>query len=354
MALKILKKPAKKAKWVEHTAISVTQGDYTFYLFSIRASDLWNLTEINKRSEDKDEGYQRALSNARVRTIAKYVQNGGMLAGAIVVSFDEGSFSDDTDKLRLPNRDNVGWVIDGQHRLAGAHEASKNGKDLMLPVIAFLELSIDRQVELFITINREARGVPASLYIDLLKDLPKKKSERELADERVADIARSLDRDELSPFSQKIIFTRNAKAGEISLNNFARILRPHISRPGGTISLFTTTEQEGAVNNYYKALVVSFPKAFKKDVPIFFMTVGFGAVWRAFPYVFSLTQTRYKSFSVASIAKIFAEIADFDFNKWAQAGSGSGAEISAGDDLIAALEEAFADADGGFVALKLD
>jgi hypothetical protein len=163
-----------------------------------------------------------------------------------------------------------------------------------------------------------------------------------------------LDRDELSPFNQKIIFTRNAKAGEISLNNFARILRPHISRPGGTISLFTATEQEGAVNNYYKALVVAFPKAFKKNPPIFFMTVGFGAVWRAFPYVFNLTQSRYKNFSVASISKVFLEVNDFDFDKWSQAGSGSGAEISAGDDLIAALEEAYADDEGGFVALKLE
>jgi hypothetical protein len=74
--------------------------------------------------------------------------------------------------------------------------------------------------------------VPASLYIDLLKDLPKQKSEKELTDERIADIARALDRDELSPFNQKIIFTRTAHAGEISLNNFARVLRPHISRPG--------------------------------------------------------------------------------------------------------------------------
>ena len=58
-------------------------------------------------------------------------------------------------------------MIDGQHRLAGAHEAVALGTDLVLPVIGFLDLSIEKQVELFITINKEARGVPASLYIDL-------------------------------------------------------------------------------------------------------------------------------------------------------------------------------------------
>lgn len=335
-------------------ALAVKQGGFSFYLFSLPASKLWQMVQINRRSEDKDEGYQRALSEARVRNIAKYLQGGRMLAGAIVVSFDEGKFDKAMSKLRFPNKKDIGWVIDGQHRLAGAHEAVGNGIDLTLPIIGFLGLSLEKQIELFITINKEARGVPASLYIDLLKDLPKQKTERELADERIADIARGLDADELSPFNQRIIFTRTAKAGEISLNNFARILRPHISRPGGTISLFTPKEQQGAITNYYKALQAAFPGAFKKHPPIFFRTIGFGAVWRAFPYVFNLTQGRFKSFSVAAITKIFQAIGDFEFQKWAEAGSGSAAEIAAGDDLIAALEEAYTDQEGGFVALKLD
>jgi DGQHR domain-containing protein len=249
----------KLAKSIAVDAIPVQQGKFTFYLFSMPASTLWRVTEINQRSEDKREGYQRALSDARVRNISKYIQTGGMLAGSIVVSFDKGTFDSANRKLRIPNQESVGWVIDGQHRLAGAYEASEKGTDLTLPIIAFLELSIDKQIELFITINKEARGVPASLYIDLLRELPKKKTERELTDERIADIARALDDDELSPFHQKIIFTRNARAGEISLNNFARILRPHIARPAGTISLFTPITQEGAITNYYKALVVSGP-----------------------------------------------------------------------------------------------
>lgn len=354
MAKKAKNAKKKPNKYLTLEAIPVAQGKFLFYLCSLPASTLWRITQINKRSEDKREGYQRALSEARPRNIAKYIQAGGMLAGCVVVSFDKGDFDDANQHLRLPDEENIGWIIDGQHRLAGAYEASLKGVDLTLPIIAFLSLSLERQIELFITINKEAKGVPASLYIDLLKDLPKKKTERELTDERISDIARGLDRDELSPFNQKIIFTRNARAGEISLNNFARVLRPHISRPAGTISLYTPTEQEGAINNYYKALTAAFPSAFKKDVSIFFRTIGFGAVWRAFPYVFNLTQSRYKTFSVAAIAKTFSEIHDFDFEKWSEGGGGSAAEITAGEDLIAALEGAYANDEGGFIALKLD
>lgn len=342
-----------KAARVAFDAIPVKQGNLTLYLTAIKASVLWRLTQINRRSEDKEEGYQRAISNSRVRAVSKYISSGGVLPGSIVVSFDSGRYSASTRKLRLPDLKNIGWIIDGQHRLAGAKEASAKGADLLLPVIALLELPLERQIELFVTINKEARGVPASLYIDLLDSLPKKKTERELTDERIADIARGLDRDELSPFHQRIIFTRNAHAGEISLNNFARILRPHIARPAGTISLYTPHEQEGAVNNYYKALKASFPKPFKKDNSIFYRTLGFGAVFRAFPLVFNLANSRHNAFSVSAITKVFAEVPDFDFDKWDQAGTGSAAEIAAGEDFITAINDAFTD-DGGATALKLD
>src|SRR5262249_23149943 len=86
--------------------IPVAQGTFNFFLFSIQASKLWTMTQINQRSEDKDEGYQRALSIARVRNIAKYIQSGGMLAGSIVVSFDKGSFDKTHQKLRLPDQKN--------------------------------------------------------------------------------------------------------------------------------------------------------------------------------------------------------------------------------------------------------
>ena len=343
-----------RRKLISIDALQVKQGANLFYVLALPASVLFRITEINQRSEDKTEGYQRALSLSRVKNIARYIKSGGLLPGSIVATFEKGSYDEAARKLKISDISKAGWIIDGQHRLAGAHEASKNGgTDILLPLIAFLDLSADKQIELFITINREAKGVPASLYIDLLKELPKKKSLKELTDERIADIARGLDRDELSPFHQRIIFTTTASAGDISLNNFARVLRPHVARPNGVISLFNPTEQEGAINNYYRALMATFPSAFKKPPSIFFRTVGFGAAFRAFPLVFSYTNTMYKSFSVASICKVLAEVSDYDFENWTQMGSGSGAEISAGDDFSAAIEDALTKS-GASTKLKLD
>jgi DGQHR domain-containing protein len=333
-------------------AIPVQQGQHVFYLFTMPASKLFRLLQINQRSEDKREGYQRILSPSRVKSIERYIVAGRRVPGAIIAAFDQGSFDPDARILTLPKDENAGWVVDGQHRLVGAFQASEEGSDIWLPTVGLLGASLPDQIELFVTINREARGVPASLYIDLLKDLPRLKTEREIIEERVADIARRLNNEELSPFSQRIIFTRTAKAGEISLVNFARIFRPLLDRTSGTLGIYTELEQEGAITNYYKALSVAYPEAWRRE--IFFRTIGFGGVWRAFPLIFTLTNSRFKGFTVSAIAKIFSGIRDFDFEGWGQLGTGSAAEIQAGNDLIARIRDAYSSEDSPSVVLKLN
>lgn len=338
----------------ELKAIKVEQAGGSFYLFSLAASVLFNLVEINQRAEGKEEGYQRVLSPGRVKSVSRYIINGGLIPGSIIVSFNDLKFDEKNSVVTLPSADEPGWVIDGQHRLAGAFEAAKDGVDINLSVAAFEGASFDEQVELFITINKEAKNVPSSLYLDLLKQLPKKKTEKEALEERITDIARSLNSDEQSPFFQRIIFTKTARAGEISLTNFARVMRPLFNKAGGTLSPYTQTEQVRVIDNYYKALQTAFPQYWKNDNPLFLRTIGFGAVWRVFPFVFTTALSSYKASNVASFVQILKEIAGFNFENWSQYGSGSAAEISAGDDLLTMLQDAFSDDGHGSVGLKLD
>jgi DGQHR domain-containing protein len=345
---------SKRPKTIRISAVPIAQGSQTFYLFKMKASLLWDLTQINRRSEDKTEGYQRALSPSRVKSIARFIASNGLIPGSIIVSFDKGEFSNASGVLSLPNKRNIGWIIDGQHRMAGANEAAAKGVDPELPVVAFLKLKLEKQIALFVTINKEARSVPASLYIDLLKQLPHKKTEKELTDERIADITRDLDADEESPFHQRIAFTRQAGKGEISLVNFARVLRPHLARQAGVLGLYTQVEQEGVINNYYRAIKLTFPAHFKGESPVFFRTIGFGAAWRAFPLAFNLANSKFHSVSVASFTKVFSAIRGFNFEAWEQLGTGTAAEIQAGDDLVTELQEAFTEGGEKPIALKLE
>ena len=209
-----------KKKVITVSCLKVKQGKSDIYALKISAKTLWKIVQINARDPDKDQGYQRVLSPSRVRSIARYIDAGNCIPTSILIAFEKATVVDNGDFINLVIDDvpNSGWVIDGQHRLAGAHQATK---DIELPVVAFVGLDIEEQIKQFITINKEAKGVPASLYYDLLSHLPIK-SASERAKDRAADIATELRNDEESPFFARIVITTTPIKGELSLNNFVK------------------------------------------------------------------------------------------------------------------------------------
>lgn len=357
MAKKIIKRSVKKTPkkirrrlHYKYPCIEVEQGEHKFYLFEAPTSDLWNILEINTRIEDKDEGYQRVLSPSRVRAISRFVQNKNPIPLSVLVTFDDAKISEDGKFITIPAKEDAGWVIDGQHRLAGAHESETN---ISLPVVAFVGLSVKDQIRHFVTINKEAKGVPTSLYYDLLKHIPEKKNVTEVAKERAADIADQLKRDEESPFFERIVVITSPRKGEISLNNFVRKVYPLIQEGKGTFHIFTQQEQGQIISNYYKALKNVFPKEYTKPGTKFFQTLGFGALMNALPTFFTICLSREKAFRVNDATKIFKQISHFDFTIWNNYGSGSAAEIQAGEDIKAELHSAFETDEQGEGSLKL-
>jgi len=238
--------------------LRVTQSATTLYLFKASASLLYKMLSINRRVEDKDEGYQRALSVSRVGAIAKFIKTKRAIPGAITVSLDKATYDSKARVLTVPKGTDVGWVIDGQHRLAGAEMAAREGYDIELPVVAFVGLENKRQVEQFVTINREGKNVPTSLYLDLLKILPFK-NPLDVARERSTNIADELRKDEGSPFFEKVVVTVSPKSGQVSLTNFVRKIAPLVADKG-TLHLYTVHEQKSVVSNYFEGLGQVFPK----------------------------------------------------------------------------------------------
>lgn len=334
------KKAGRLDQPLQVSALPVTQGPNRLFLFRARASQLFHSLSINRRVEDKVEGYQRTLSISRVESITRYILQGKAIPGSIIVSFDRATFDEAKGLLNIPAGTDVGWVIDGQHRLAGAEGAANLGTDIELPVLAFVGLSDAMQVEMFVTINREAKNVPTSLYLDLLRVLPNK-NPADVAKERAADIASSLKTDELSPFFNRIVVLTSPRAGQISLVNFTRKVATLVTPDRGILAPYTEKEQKAVIANYYSGLRQVFAKEFDAQNSIFFKTVGFGALWNAFPTFFSLTLREHQGFEVKDVAAIFRRIESFNFDSWGEYGSGSAAEISAGNDLKTSLMLAF-------------
>lgn len=340
------KKPAKRVKpaTLQLPCIRVTQGAHSFAIMAINAKKLWDIVEINQRNPDKKTGYQRVLSTARVAAIARYFVGGKPIPTSILISFSESEFSADGNFLLVPNKPDAGWVIDGQHRLAGAHESKM---DIELPVVAFINLAEDEQIKQFVKINKEAKNVPTSLYLDLLRHLPDK-SDADTSKERAVDIADNLRRDTESPFSGRIAFTGAPKVGEISLTNFVRKIAPMVSKKG-KFSVYSVNEQIGIMKNYYRALEHVFPDIYnpKQGVSVYFKTLGFGAMTNVLPTIFDLCLKNSKDFKVESIAKLLKQVDDFAFEEWDNIGTGTEAEVSAAGDFRESLMARISDSDGG-------
>lgn len=322
---------------VKFPCIAVHQAKHTLYIFSADAKALWSLVQINERDANKDTGYQRILSPSRLRSITKFITAGKPVPTSILVSFNKGlaKVNAEGTEITITNKPDAGWVIDGQHRLAGAYQSTKN---IELPVVAFLALDEDEQIEQFVTINREAKGVPTSLYYDLLKHLPGKTA-ADVARERAADLASEIKKDESSPFYGRIVVTTSPVKGEISLNNFVRKISP-LLLDGRPLHLYTIPEQGQIINNYFSGLRMAFPDRFNTS-SVFFQTLGFGALINALPTALNLCLRHYRAFKVSDVAQMFGQITHFDFDAWQSMGSGSGAEIQAGEDLKIELRDAF-------------
>lgn len=329
----------KLATPIHVKALNFKQGDVEICIFHMKASVLWDFVSINRMIEDKEQGYQRTLSVSRVKAVADYIIAGNPIATSILISLPKGTYSATTGKLKIPSGKDVGWVIDGQHRLAGAHNAAQQGHDIPLSVVAVLAQEVDFEIEQFITVNREAKGVPTSIVYELLKHLPSKKKPSDVAAEIAAELGSSLRKDTDSVFSNRIVVTTSPGPGQVSLTNFVRKVGPLVHPERGLLNIYTFEEQKSILENYFRALKVVFPSAWSKSKSIFFQTVGFGALFNVFDFVFKETMQRSKaSFAVEDVVKIFKPIAHFEFESWASYGSGSKAEIEAGNDLRVDLQ----------------
>ena len=328
---------SKKVKF-----IPMKQGKHELFLFTMAADELWERVKINRKEEDKDTGYQRTLSRSRVNAIAKYVREGNPIPLSVLLSLDSKVKVDrDAQTLTFPASSDVGWVIDGQHRLAGMHQADTK---MNIGVVAFLGLETEEQIQQFVVINREGKGVPSSLYYDLLKALPQKKTDAELSKERAADIATILKRDESSTFFNRIVVVTAPKQGQLSLTNFVRKVAPLVQPNKGKFEIYTELEQRSIIDNYYHGIRQVFPKEFNAPNSVFFRTIGFGAMMNALSTVFDFSLKYQKGFQIKDVAEVLKKVDYFDFGAWNKLGTGNAAEILAGDDFKEEVRGNFVDA----------
>ncbi len=184
-----------------------------------------------KREVEVYSGIQRELSINRVKEISKYVNLvDATFPSSVILQISEKDveFDNETNIMRLPFRENVAKVLDGQHRIAGLENFDGKREDFDVNVTIFIEMELEDQAIVFATINKTQTKVNKSLVADLFA-FAKFRSPQKTCH----NIVRALNQKEGSQFKDKIkiLGTADDKEKEtITQATFSEKLVEYISK----------------------------------------------------------------------------------------------------------------------------
>lgn len=156
---------------ISYSASLVRQGKYRFFTLTMPSMMLADTCTVDRRVESPVLGFQRRLDRRRAREIAQYIDSGfGTIPGSIILSAQPDAnfkYSRAARTISFKKISRAFFILDGQHRVYGFHEA-KN-KRLRVPVVIYEGLKTSEEVSLFMDINTKQRPVPNELLLDIKK-----------------------------------------------------------------------------------------------------------------------------------------------------------------------------------------
>lgn len=207
-------------------AIRGSMGGHSYYSFAIEPARLLKMCYILHRNQANSAmmpTYQRLIKKSRLKKVGEFVEGGGFFPNSIILNietkrrlrFDRAANSPDSVKigvLHLPQTYRAAYVIDGQHRLYGYANSDRSSKDLV-PVVAFVDLPREEQVQLFMQINENQQAVPKNLRNTLNADLLwESENLQQRAKALRLRIAQHLGEQKTSPLFDRIIIGENTRS----------------------------------------------------------------------------------------------------------------------------------------------
>jgi len=323
--------------------IKIEQNGKQMFLFTLQAKFIYEHFDVSRRVENKEKGYQRSFTKSRINQIARYVdRDGGILPNSVLVNIDTDKFEyhEESNEISLNEEGSLGFIIDGQHRIWGSNQARM---DILLPVVATHGLTVQEQAKLFIKINQSQKGVPVSLYLDLLdltegiiedfdnEDIP--------AQRRAIEIAKRLNEDEESSLFELIRTTGEPGHG-IALNEFVNQIKSYVDPKKGQLLNYGFEDQYKMFKIYFKAIKGVFLEEWNNTDSLILKTVGFGGLMKAFYEIFLLATQGGKPYSTDNTMTLLQNISDFKFNNENLPGGGIKAQEEAGKTIVSKLKKA--------------
>jgi len=287
------------------SALPVRYSKVEFYISIIPAKQLFKIAKVSRAEEDPEIGFQRTLGKQRAVNIKKYLDDGNVIPGSIILSaqnISDLAFDSKDKTITFNDLANSFLVIDGQHRLYGANMSDVN---VFLPVCIFKDLNTEQEVQYFLDVNGYQKGVPKTLRLELLKFIAEPTSKDAIR----KGLFDSLDEEIESPLCGKMARTKSMP-GKISHVPFKTAIDPILDL--SPLNNITQDKRVKLLINYLTAieniLLRTFNKTDKLSNAAFFQ-----AVMGAFVDACNLCMTRYGNYKVDSFEKVLDPMTNIDF-----------------------------------------
>ncbi len=287
-------------------ALVCTQNAQSFYVSIMNSADLNEMCFVSRKKEDPEKGFQRLLSEKRASEIAKYLDSGGVIPPALILSAQPNAMMsyDKTKKILSMERVKESLlVLDGQHRLYGLRKA-RNIYDF--PVVIFEHLNSQREVRQFIDINTTQKGVPTALILDIKSQAG---TETKI-EERQKILFNKLNE---SSVLAGYLLPNESKAGKISRTTFNQSTESIYQ--GGPLSNASDNVIYQAVYNYLAAIDSVFKSSGSPDAKLT-KNIMFRAIMSLFNDVCDKCLSIYGNLKEESLVNYLKPLSSLDYSSY--------------------------------------
>ena len=270
---------------IRKPAVKILQGKRSLFLTSLTVRDFSDdFYRVDRLDVQEDEGMQRLLNNARVKSFSRdilgatnkneaFLPTSVFLATSGKINYDEKTrelFFDSNHSHKVCPLD----VVDGQHRIEGLKKAARENKALLdFPVATIIatDMSEPEKMLQFVTVNTKQQTVDRGVAQHIIarftrmletEELPylpswiQKKAERG-DDARALKIAKALNTYIDSPWKGRIQFAdeeKNNKHHTIRQTTFVTSVKHTLLARNHPLSHFPEDKQLSILLNYWKAI----------------------------------------------------------------------------------------------------
>ena len=269
---------------MEVKALRVEQPIGVFYvavlparvLLDVAFSDVLSASLIEKEGCYELDGTQRLVQPKRLQVIADYInRSDSAFPNSIILAAnyrkEDGLIEDDEDDdtsvqqspksrwtieengdccvLRIPTREKLAAIIDGQHRLFSFAHAKPQRLDMNLICSIFLDLPKPFQAYLFATINSTQKPVDKSLTYELFGYNVEEEEETFWSPDKLAVFfTRKLGTDDKSPLKGQIVIAPKKDSALARLAEGARWKVSTAVIVEGIMRLYTSNPKKDSTN----------------------------------------------------------------------------------------------------------